>query len=137
MRKALLSLALFAIAAPVSAQSDMQRDAEKMADVLNDPGTQAAAAGALGAIMQAVLDMRIDGIAKAVEPLNKGKPVKLRGKTIRDLAAKDDPRFEEKMQDGTKAAVGSMGALASALAVAMPEFEKAMKRMKDAMPSRF
>ena len=135
MRTALLALVLTAIAAPAVAESSAQRDAEKMAETLNDPGTQAAAAGALATIMDAVLDMRIDGIAKALEPLNRGKSVRLPGRTMRDLAAKDDPDFEKKMDIGARQAVGSMGALASALAVAMPEFERAMKRMRDAVPT--
>lgn len=137
MRKALLALSLTLVAAPALAQSEAQRDAEKMADVLNSPATQEMAAGAIGAMMDSVLDMRIDGIAKALEPLNKGKSIRLPGRTMRDLAERDDPDFEDKMADGTRQAVGSMGALASALAVALPEFERAMKRMKSAMPSGF
>ncbi len=137
MRKALLALSLISVTTPALAQSETQRDAEKMADVLNNPATQDMAAGAVGAIMDAILDMRIDGIAKAIEPLNKGKTSALPGRTMRDLARRDDPDFEEKMQSGTRQAVGSIGALASALAVAMPEFERAMKRMKDAVPQRF
>ncbi len=137
MRKALLALALTGVAAPAFAQSDVQRDAETMAGVLNDPATQDMAAGAIGAMVDAVLDMRIDGIAKAIEPLNKGKPVRLPGRTVRDIAERDDPDLESKVQDGTRQAVGSIGAVASALAVAMPEFERAMKRMKDAMPQQF
>jgi hypothetical protein len=137
MRKALLALSLMSVAAPALAQSEAQRDVEKMADVLGDPVTQDMAAGAIGAMMDAILDMRIDGIAKAIEPLNKGKTAALPGRTVRDLARRDDPDFEDKMQSGTRQAVGSIGALASALAVAMPEFERAMKRMKDAVPQRF
>jgi hypothetical protein len=137
MRKALLAFSLILVATPALAQSEAQRDAEKMADVLNNPATQEMAAGAIGAMMDSVLDMRIDGIAKALEPLNKGKAIRLPGRTMRDLAVRDDPDFERKMETGTRQAVGSMGALASALAVAMPEFERAMKRMKDSMPSRF
>ncbi len=137
MRKALLALSLISVATPALAQSETQRDAEKMADVLNNPATQDMAAGAVGAMMDAILDMRIDGIAKAIEPLNKGKTSALPDRTVRDLAKRDNPEFEEKMQSGTRQAVGSIGALASALAVAMPEFERAMKRMKDAVPQRF
>lgn len=137
MRKALLALPLLLIATPALAQSDVQRDAERMADVLSDPLTQDIAAGTIGNMMGSILDMRIDGIAKALEPLNRGNPVRLPGRTVRDLAARNDPDFEAKVEDGTRQAVGSMGALASALAVAMPELERAMKRMKDAMPSGF
>ncbi len=137
VRKALLALSFTLVAAPALAQSDVQRDAEKMADVLNNPATQEMAAGAIGAMMDSVLDMRIDGIAKALEPLNRGNPVRLPGRTMRDLATRDDPDFEDRMADRTRQAVGSMGAIASALSVAMPELERAMKRMKDSMPRGF
>jgi hypothetical protein len=77
--------------------------------------------------------MRLDGIAKALEPLNGGKRVDLKGRTVREMAERDDPYFEEKLQGGTRAVIGGMGAMASALATAMPELERAMAKMGEAM----
>lgn len=134
MRTALLAIAALSLSTPAFAESRIQEDADEIAEKLNDPVNQAVAAGALGAMMDAVLDMRIDGMAKALEPLNRGRPIPMKGRTVRELAERDDPYFEEKMQRGTRQAIGSMGALASALAVALPEFEAAMRKMEGALP---
>ena len=125
-----------AVAAPeTDAPSSAQQEVQGMADKLNDPSTQAAMSGALGAVMAALLDIRVDKFAKALEPLNGGKKIKMHGNTLREMAAHEDPKFERKMQDGTKTAVRSAGSLASALAVMLPELEKAFKKMGDALPN--
>ena len=87
MRSALLPLAALTFATPaLAAESSAQRELTHMADTLNDPSNQAAISGALGAMMAAVLDIRVDGIAKALEGMNGGKPVTMHGSTVRDLA---------------------------------------------------
>ena len=131
-----LVVATPAVAAPeTDAPSSAQQEVQGMADKLNDPSTQAAMSGALGAVMAALLDMRVDKFAKALEPLNGGKKIKMNGNTLREMAEHKDPNFERKMQDGTKTAVRSAGSLASALAVMLPELEKAAKKMGDALPN--
>jgi len=120
---------------PVETPSEAQQDVQGMADTLNDPSTQAAVAGALGAAMAAVLDIRVDKMAKALEPLNGGKKVKMKGNTLREMAERQDPKFERNMEEGTKTAVRSAGSLAQALAVMIPELQKAAKKMGDALPN--
>jgi hypothetical protein len=120
---------------PAESTSEAQQDVQGMADKLNDPSTQAVLAGALGAAMAAVLDIRVDKMAKALEPLNGGKKIKMKGNTVREIATRDDPKFERKIEDGTKTAVRSAGSLAQALAVMLPELQKAAKKMGDALPN--
>lgn len=131
----LLATAFLVISTPALAQAEPSRASEKaqaVADKLNDPIMQAALAGGMEAMVQSVLDMRVDGIAKAMEPLT-GKPSKMRGKTVRDLASRDDPHFDEHVHDSTRKMVAGTGAMASGLAAAMPELEAAMRKMGDAM----
>jgi hypothetical protein len=145
MRSALFTAVALVVATPTiaSAQtethtestSETQQDVQGMADKINDPSTQAVLAGALGAAMAAVLDIRVDKMAKALEPLNGGKKLKMKGNTLREIASRDDPKFERKMQEGTKTAVRSAGSLAQALAVMLPELQKAAKKMGDALPN--
>ena len=145
MRSALFTAIALVVATPtvVAAQStppaetpsETQQDVQGMADTLNDPSTQAAVAGALGAAMAAVLDIRVDKMAKALEPLNGGKKLKMKGNTLREMAERQDPKFERKMEEGTKTAVRSAGSLAQALAVMIPELQKAAKKMGDALPN--
>jgi hypothetical protein len=134
MRSVLLAVVAVTLSAPaLAAPSKTTRDAQAMAERLNDPVMQAAMAGGINAMLGALLDMRLDGIAKALEPLNGGKRVDLKGRTVREMAERDDPYFEEKLQGGTRAVIGGMGAMASALATAMPELERAMAKMGEAM----
>ena len=145
MRSALFTAIAFVVATPTiaaaqtesstEAPSEAQRDVQGMADKLNDPSTQAVLAGALGAAMAAVLDIRVDKMAKALEPLNGGKKLKMKGNTLREMAERQDPKFERKMEEGTKTAVRSAGSLAQALAVMIPELQKAAKKMGDALPN--
>ncbi|MEK6637714.1 MAG: hypothetical protein AABY88_06480 [Pseudomonadota bacterium] len=139
MRSALFTAIALIIATPTIAAaqstSEAQQDVQGMADRLNDPSTQAAMAGALGAVMAAMLDIRVDKMAKALEPLNGGKKLKMKGNTLREMAERQDPKFERKMEEGTKTAVRSAGSLAQALAVMLPELQKAAKKMGDALPN--
>ena len=131
----LLATAVLAISTPAFAQAEPSRASEKaqdVADKLNDPAMQAALAGGMNAMVESVLDMRVDGIAKAMEPLT-GKPSSMRGKTVRDLASRDDPYFDERVHDSTRKMVSGTGAMASGLAAAMPELESAMRRVGEAM----
>lgn len=131
----LLATAVLVISTPAFAQAEPSRASEKaqaVADRLNDPIMQAALAGGMEAMVQSVLDMRVDGIAKAMEPLT-GKPSHMRGKTVRDLASRDDPHFDERIHDSSRRAVAGAGAMAGGLAAAMPELEAAMRKMGDAM----
>jgi hypothetical protein len=135
MRKAVVAVLALSFAAPVvAAPSKAQSDMEAMAAKLQRPETQDAMSGALMAMLGAFMDMRVDGIAKALEPMNGGKPIKMKGRTVREMAERKDPHFEEKIEGGSRAMIGSLGALAGAMAVAMPELERAMEKMEDALP---
>jgi hypothetical protein len=134
MRSALLSVLALSLATPAMAESRSQREMKKMADTLNSPITQQVAAGAMTAMLAAILDLRLDGFAKAIEPLDPRKAEDMRGRTVRDLATRDDPYFEDKIEDKTRTAVGSMGAMASAMAIMLPELERAARKMEDALP---
>jgi hypothetical protein len=136
MRSVLLASLALSLASPaVAAPPLVDRDVQDMANTLNNPATQDAMAGALGAMMAAVLDMRVDGMAKALEPMNGSKPIVLPGKTMRELATRDDPNFERKLKTNTRAMMGSMGALATAFATMLPQFEAAARKMEDALPN--
>ena len=130
-----LATAVLVMSAPVVAQeapSATTQKAEALAEKLNDSVVQAALAGGVEAMVQSVLDLRVDGIAKAMEPLT-GKPAKMQGKTVRDLAARDDPHFDDRIHKGSRRVVAGAGAMAGGLAAAMPELEAAMRKMGDAM----
>jgi hypothetical protein len=134
MRSVLLATALIAFATPaMAAPSNTQRDMERMAATLNDPVTQEAMGGALSQMLGTLLDMRVDGIARSLEPLNGGKRIRLRGNTLREIALRDDPNFDAKLNTGSRAMIGSMGAMLGAVAPMIPQLEEAADRMEDAI----
>ncbi len=138
MRLVLLPVLALSLAAPsLASATESQVAMEQMADRFNDPATQSALAEGLGGMLSAMMNMRIDGLAKALEPMNNGKRIKLKGNTLREMAMRDDPKFEQKLQMGTRAAVGGMGAMASAMAKIMPQLEAAMEKMGESMDRSF
>jgi hypothetical protein len=134
MRLVLIPILALACATPaVAAPSESGRDMAEMAEKLNDPATQSALSGTFGALLGAFLDIRVDGIAKALEPMNGGKRIKMKGNTVREIASRKDPRFEQKLEGSSRAMIGGLGAMASAVAVMMPQLEDAMSKVGDVM----
>jgi hypothetical protein len=136
MRSALYATLMLAIATPALASGKPSKatvEMQELADKMNNPLAQQAMTGALDAMLATILDVKVDGIAKALEPLNGGKKIKMKGSTLGEIAANDDKNFDKKLQQGTRAMVGGLGALTGALAQAMPELEKAMDEMEEAM----
>lgn len=132
MRSALLPVLALAFATPaMAAPSESQRDMEQIGAKLSDPAVQSALAGTLRSLLGAFMDMRVDGIAKAIEPMNGGKKIKMKGNTIREIAERRDPNFERKLETGSRAAIGGLGAMASAMAVMLPKLEEAMEKAGD------
>lgn len=142
MRSALFFAMILTVATPAAAfaqegsPSEPNTRLEAMAETLNDPATQAAMTSTVTAVVDAVLDIRVDKLAKAIEPLNGGKSVRMRGNTVRELAAQDDPNFDRRIEQGARTAATSVGSMAQALAVMLPELQKAAKKIGDAFPSR-
>lgn len=134
MRSALLPLIALLVATPsVASASEASRDMNRMGDMLSNPRTQDAMAGTIGALLAAFMDMRVDGIAKALEPMNGGKPIRMKGNTVREIAQARDPNIEAKVENGSRALVSGAGAMAQAMAVMLPQLEEAMAKAGDAM----
>jgi hypothetical protein len=145
-------LRTFAVAAlllvsttPALADSRAREDAEmaRMADKLNDPRTQSAMSGMMVAMADMFMDLRIDKLRAALakmDPDSRSDRNWDGARTLGDLMERDDPRFRDKIEGGSRMAVGAMGAMAGSMADMMPELrdmgermgkqmEKAMKRL--------
>jgi hypothetical protein len=134
MRSVLVTVLALTLATPAyAATSEAQSDLQEMAAKFNDPGTQSALAGGLSSMLGALMGMRVDGLAKALEPINGGKKLKLKGNTLGEIAGRKDPHFQEKLSVGTRSMVGGLGAMMSAMATMMPQLEAAMGKMGDAI----
>lgn len=127
MRVLILPLAVLTLATPAYAREPAPE--EKLAERLNDPVMQDRVAGAMSGMMGAILDLRVGEMERAIDPDARVS----RNETLRDRATRDDPYFEERMTDRTRAMTGTMGAMATGLVHVMPELRRALADMAGRM----
>lgn len=131
MRVALLALPLLALAAPAAAQHRPARPtAAQAAAALGNPLVQEAAARAVVQLAGIVLDTRV-GPAAAL--LSGPEDSVRHDETLRNLARRDDPRFEEHLYQGTRRALGTAGAVAGGAAVQARELKRTTDRLEAAL----
>jgi hypothetical protein len=129
----LLACAMPAIAQP--APSQMQLPPE-----LTDPATAQKLTYAMQELSRALLDVRVGGVRAALE----GRPASPaeRAMTVRDMARRDDPNFERKldqqmatvgpkMQQSMRAINQALPAVMQSLAQAQQALERAVANMPD------
>jgi hypothetical protein len=145
MHRFAVAALLLVSTSPVLAASRHPEDAEiaRAADKLNDPRTQSAMSGMMVAMADMFMDLRVDKLRAAIariDPEARDDRNWDGARTLGDVMERDDPHFRDKIADGSRMAVGTMGAMASGMADMMPELrqmgermgrqmEKAMKRL--------
>jgi hypothetical protein len=135
MRKCLIILPLLLVATPAVAQPMPQLPPE-----LTDPATAQKLTNAMQELSRALLDVRVGGVRAALE----GRPASPaeRAMTVRDMARRDDPNFERKldqqmatvgpkMQQSMRAINQALPAVMQSLAQAQQALERAVANMPD------
>jgi hypothetical protein len=135
MRKSLIILPLLLAATPAVAQPVPQLPPE-----LTDPATAQKLTNAMQELSRALLDVRVGGVRAALE----GRPASPaeRAMTVRDMARRDDPNFERKldqqmatvgpkMQQSMRAINQALPAVMQSLAQAQQALERAVANMPD------
>lgn len=121
----LVAAALAAIPLSPALAAPRQADDKAVAaaaDTLANPATARAAGKAVSAITGAILDTRVDGVLRAVEPLRDEPDERAdTPRTLRDMVATDDPDFQQRMEADTERTIGAAGHAAQAMAAALPE----------------
>ncbi|MDB5695043.1 MAG: hypothetical protein JWN21_586 [Sphingomonas bacterium] len=125
---ALTSSALIA-AAPAVAREPVRPTAEQAAAALGNPLVQEAAARALTQLVGIVLDTRVGPAAMLSGPDARVRP----DDTLRDLAQRDDPYFEERLYEGAKRSMGTAAAVAGGAAVQAKELKRTADRLEAAL----
>jgi hypothetical protein len=125
---------LLVSASPALADSRNREDAEmaRVADKLNDPRTQSAMSGMMVAMADMFMDLRVDKLRAAIariDPDSRSDRDWDGARTLGDVIARDDPNFREKLADGSRMAVGTMGAMAGTMAEMMPELRQMGERI--------
>jgi hypothetical protein len=145
MHRVAVAALLLVSTSPALATSRHPEDAEmaRMADKMNDPRTQSAMSGMMVAMADMFMDLRVDKLRAAIariDPEARDDRNWDDARTLGDVMERDDPHFRDKIADGSRMAVGTMGAMAGSMADMMPELrqmgermgrqmEKAMKRL--------
>lgn len=108
---------------------------------INDPRTQRAVGNAMAAMVDAMLDIRLDGIRNAVAGVDPravygegmrdryGRPAQ----TLRDVVERNDPYFSRRIQSEAVAATRGIGAASQAAVDIAPEMRRAAERVARAV----
>jgi hypothetical protein len=114
MRLLLLTASAFCLAAPAAAQP--ARPGEKIA----------AMAPAIDRSTQALLDLDIGPLLDAARPYG----ARGRHRTLRDMARRDDPYFEQRLRGQIYGTTAGMARMADAIAAAEPALRRSIGEME-------
>lgn len=136
-KRAALIAAVAAVAlAPVPAFA-RERDSSlaEMRERLADPAFQTALAGMLGALGNAMLDMKVAPIAKAAEAMGDRNLARRVGAntTLRDLAGRDSARMQRDLDEKLPQAMTAMAGMAGAMETMLPQLEAMARQMGEQM----
>ena len=133
MRRFAVAMLLATVATPALAHPRHAEDLEaaRAARALNDPQMQSAMSGAMLAMADMFMDMRVDKLRAAIARIDPDARYDDDGaRTVGDMMARDDPYFRERMAGQTRTAVRTMGAAASGMADMLPEFRAMAEAMQ-------
>ena len=142
MHRIVVAALLLVSTSPALAAPRHPEDAEvaRAADKLNDPRMQSAMSGMMVAMADMFMDLRVDKLRAAIariDPDARDDRDLARDwdgeRTLGDVIQRDDPHFRDKIEDGSRMAVGSMGAMASGMADMMPQLREMGERMSRSM----
>lgn len=135
VRVAVMAAGFAALAfAPVPAMA-RESGTGRMAEKLSDPELQHALAGAMAALSDTMLDMKLAPLARAVEAMGDRRAARQLGSdaTLRDIAGPEAGNMSREMRRKVPQMMGAMGAMAGAMEEMMPQLEAMGKRMADTM----
>ncbi len=135
MKAPIPALCLAVAALLPSAAVAQESAAGDVAEKLKDPLTQYAAAGVLSAMSKAVLEMRVEPFAKAMERIaGRAAPDLPSDATVADLVGTSHAEVREELINRVPRTMEAMGDMAGSVDEMIPEIEAMAKKMKDAVP---
>lgn len=121
MRRIIIAFASLSVATSPAFARDEAPEAE-IAKKIADPVVQEHVAEAMSGALGAVLDMRIGALERAIDPRSEATD----DDTVRDRIGRDDPDFEERMGDRTRAMTGAVASVTERLVDMLPALRNAM-----------
>jgi hypothetical protein len=131
MRKLILAATAlaFAIPAAASAQSSPSFPEEMDEDIarsLPHPYDVEEAGDRLGSAVGAILNVPIGGVVQAIDPSARAR----RNDTIADVAGRDDPYFEERIEDDVRGLTMKSADLMRHLSVVAPALRRSLAELE-------
>ena len=134
MRRFLIAAAAIAVAGPATAQEVFTPEMDRDIAAAIPPAEEVEAMGeTMDRVLGAFLDIPIGPIVDAVEaadPDARRSRRHPRDRTLRDMASRDDPYFEERMRDSIHGVAAGMGAMMEQIAVIAPVMRRSLGEME-------
>lgn len=126
MRNLLISALVPAALLASSASAAQTPTSEEIVSALPHPYDVEEAGDRLGAAVGAIVDLPIGNVLRAVDPASRADP----DATIGDVAGRDDPDFEGRLQDEVGGLSTQAANAVRGLSAAAPALERALTRLE-------
>ncbi|MDP8995345.1 MAG: hypothetical protein M3N07_10305 [Pseudomonadota bacterium] len=135
MRMSFIGAAALALAAPAAGQQVFPPEMDEEIVRAIPPAEQVEAVGeVMDRVLGAVLDMPIGPIVDAIEAADprgpRARSYDRSPRTLRDMAGRDDPYFEERMRDSIHGVAAGMGVMAEQMAVLAPAMRRSLAQIE-------
>ena len=133
MRRLILAASLLAFAAPAAyAQSSPTFPREMDQDLVRSlpaPGEVEDMADTAGRAAEAILDVPIGGVVRAIDPTRRVR----RDSTIEEVVGRDDPYLRDRIRNSTADVAVGMGDMIAQVAVMAPELRRALAGLEQSL----
>lgn len=135
MHKLLIAAAAAAFAAPALAQTPEYEDplADEIVRTIPSGEEIEAMAPALDRSLGVLMDVDVGPLVDALDPLRRSPGYGAPGRTIGEMAGRDDPHFEERLRASLYGATEDMGRMMGAFVAAAPALARSLREMERAM----
>ena len=133
MRNFILATSMIALAAPAAqAQSSPSFPREMDREIVRSlpaPEEVEDMAGVAGRAAEAILDVPIGGVVRAIDPTRRVP----RDATVGEMAGRDDPYLRERVRDSVDGLAVGMGDMIAQVAVIAPELRRALAGIEESL----
>lgn len=135
MRKLFILFGAAALAAPAAAQAPVHVDPldRDVVEAIPPAEEIEAMAPVMDHLVGAILNVEVGPLLDAADPYRRRYDHGAPGRTLGDLARRDDPYFEERMRSSIYGVTSDMGRMSEAVAAAAPAMQRSLREFERAL----
>jgi hypothetical protein len=135
MRKLLILVGAAALATPAAAQAPEYEDPidRDIVEAIPPAEEIEAMAPVMDHMVDAILDVEVGPLLDAADPYRRRYDHGAPGRTLGNIARRDDPYFEERMRSSIYGVTSDMGRMSEALAAAAPAMRRSLREFERAL----